>query len=606
MSGAREQCNDMMGSYARMFADRWTSSLSLRVLLLTLFAFICVAVPAGFGFVRIVETTIVKLGTLFAEKQILYDRYRGLEALNREVALAETLARSPVIIDWAGNEYDPEKLPRGIAELEHFRDAFADQSYFFVVHASGNYYFNDSEGSYLGDQRRYTLDPDNAADGWYYKTVEAGPGCHLNVNNDANLQVTKVWINCVVSQNGEALGVLGTGIDLTVFIRDVVESDQVGVESMFVDSFGAVQANRNESLIDFHSLTKDMHDKKTFFQMIDTEGDRREFEAMLAGVRQTGINATARFLHVDGTRLLVGVGYLERLGWYNVTLMDVDQIIDRRLFAPIGVLIVVMMLAAAALVSLLFKRHVLDRLLRAEASVRRMEAGDLSARVEDRHSDEISRLAGALNRMANAVGTDRATLEAAVSERTQQLERIAYLDPLTGILNRRGVVEAFDQGRARAAAGQSDQAKGHRTGLLILDIDQFKSINDTHGHAAGDAVIAEVAARLLEVTREHDLCGRWGGDELLVVVAKCDVATLRRVGEALLEAVRARPVAMAEGGAIAVTTSIGAHLAGEDEPLDRGASRADAALYAAKRQGRDRMVVYDPDAHRHHAIAVMA
>src|SRR5690606_22809029 len=131
------------------------------------------------------------LGTMFAERQILYDRYRGLEALRREVALAETLMRSPVIIEWTQDEFDRNKYARGIAELEHFRRTFADRSYFFIVEGSGNYYFNDHNGTYTGQQRRYTVSPDNPEDAWYYKTAAVGSGCRLNVNHDTVLAVTK-------------------------------------------------------------------------------------------------------------------------------------------------------------------------------------------------------------------------------------------------------------------------------------------------------------------------------------------------------------------------------------------------------------------------------
>jgi hypothetical protein len=113
----------------------------------------------GLAFQWIIGSTTLTLGTLFAERQILYDRQRGLGALNREVALAETLSRSPVIMDWARAESVAPLRNRGLAELEHYRAAFVDGSYFFVVESSGNYYFNDRDGSYSGDQLRYRLSP---------------------------------------------------------------------------------------------------------------------------------------------------------------------------------------------------------------------------------------------------------------------------------------------------------------------------------------------------------------------------------------------------------------------------------------------------------------
>ncbi|GGE48363.1 hypothetical protein GCM10007276_26910 [Agaricicola taiwanensis] len=579
--------NGIVGSLKGRFAV----SLRFRVLVLTLAAFAAVAIPAAASFVWIVDRTVVKLSTLFAERQILYDRYRGLEALRREVALAETLMRSPTIIDWAKDEFDRDKYARGISELEHFRRTFVDRSYFFVIDKSGNYYFNDHQGSYTGAHHRYTVLPDKPADAWYYSTLAAGPGCHLNVNHDVVLAVTKVWMNCVIEDEGRALGIVGTGIDLTHFLRNVVESNQPGVESLFVNASSAVQASRDESLIDFHSIAKDESFSKTFLQLIDTSEDRATFREMMRHAATEG-GAEARFLELDGRSLLVGIGYLDELDWYNVTIMDVDRIVDRRLFKPIAFLIALSMLGAAALVTLLFKRSVIDRLARAESSVRRIEAGDFSQPVADSGVDEIGRLARALDRMARVVGSDRAALEAAVRMRTEQLELIANVDQLSGALNRRGLIQAFAQ-KERRMTTDSD-----RPGLLILDIDNFKSINDAHGHVAGDRVIAEVARRLLGVTRDEDLCARWGGDEFVVILKRCDAQALEKVGKKILNAIRSRPLKLADNSRIRIGTSIGAHLVEPSDTLESAASKADAALYAAKRQGRNRIVVYDPALYR--------
>lgn len=582
----------MKGSIWKALRNRFAASLRLRVMVLTLAAFVAVSIPAAASFVWLVDRTVATLGTMFAERQILYDRYRGLEALRREVALAETLMRSPAIIDWALDEMDREKYARGIAELEHFRRTFVDRSYFFVVHESGNYYFNDHSGGYTGAQRRYAVSRQNPDDAWYYKTVEAGPGCQLNVNHDVVLGVTKVWINCVVEPEGKLVGVVGTGIDLTHFLRNVVETDQRGVETIFIDRSGAVQANRDKSLIDFRSLTKDDDAKKTFFQLLDGDTDRTAFAEMMDEVAAGGPDAAAtRFLNVGGKRMLVGIGHLAELGWFNVTVMDVNEIVDRGLFGPIAVLIALAMLSAAALVTFMFKRNVLDRLADAERSVQRIEAGDFSAVVADGGADEIGRLARALNRMAGAVGIDRAQLETAVRERTEQLERIAYIDQLSGVLNRRGFIEAFRQDERRRLPD------GARPGLMILDIDNFKHINDTYGHIAGDEVITEIARRLIDVTREQDLCARWGGDEFVVILKDCDPRSLAVVGCKILDDIRSRPVLLSGGDLVDACTSIGAHLVAPADTLESAASKADLALYAAKRQGRNRIVVYDPVVH---------
>src|SRR5690606_33433578 len=118
-------------------------------------------------------------------------------------------------------------------ELEQYRDSFANHSWFFIVAASGNYYYNDAANSHGKDPFAYTLRRDNPRDGWYFTTLEMGQGCHLNVDHDDVLSVTNVWINCVMREGDKVLGVLGTGLDLSAFVKDVVEFPQQGVQSMF-------------------------------------------------------------------------------------------------------------------------------------------------------------------------------------------------------------------------------------------------------------------------------------------------------------------------------------------------------------------------------------
>jgi len=556
------------------------------MLLYTFCAFFVVAVPAGFSFVAIVNATVVKLGTLFAEKQVLFDRYRGLGALMQEVKLAETLARSPVVEAWARQEDNPVLREKGIAELEHFREAFSDHSYFFVVGASGNYYFNDAQNSYAGKQLSHTLSRDSPRDGWFYKTAALGAGCHLNVDHDDALGVTKVWINCVIRDGDKVLGVLGSGLDLTAFVREVVDFPQAGVTAMFVDRSGAVQAHRDPKLVDFHSLTKALGNKKTVFSLLDRPEDREAMQAMMDRVTSSEVLVESHFMRINGAEVLVGVGYLDRLGWYNVTVMDVDKIIDRGLFLPIGLLLGVIMLLSVVAAGFLFKRQVLDRLARVEGRFAAVNGGKFAPGVVDAGSDEIGRMSRAFEAMAAQVSGNTARLEAAVAERTAELKALAYRDQLTGIANRRGFIEAFE--RIREDAGREA-----RLGLMLIDIDAFKTVNDTLGHQAGDALVAELARRLTGMARMADACGRWGGDEFILLVSDIKAGELRPLAEAVRLALSSKPVTLGDR-TVSITVSIGASEIAEGDTLEAAVDMADAALYRAKAEGRDRAVAFDP------------
>ncbi|EYD74592.1 hypothetical protein Rumeso_03888 [Rubellimicrobium mesophilum DSM 19309] len=166
--------------------------------------------------------------------------------------------------------------------------------------------------------------------------------------------------------------------------------------------------------------------------------------------------------------------------------------------------------------------------------------------------------------------------ERALHAREQLLRRDADQDALTGLLNRRG----FERAIARLPL--------HGAGaLLLLDLDHFKRINDLHGHPAGDAVLRATGRRLRAVLGRADLLARLGGEEFAVFLPDRTAAEAQDMARRLLMAVRAVPFALPGGGHVRVTTSVGGTL-GRPASLDLLITQADAALYAAKRAGRDR------------------
>ncbi len=157
-------------------------------------------------------------------------------------------------------------------------------------------------------------------------------------------------------------------------------------------------------------------------------------------------------------------------------------------------------------------------------------------------------------------------------------------DILTGLWNRAAILEILQRElpRARREAGS--------VGILLADLDHFKAINDTYGHLAGDAVLREVAHRLVGSVRSYDAIGRYGGEEFLMLLPGCDPSSTLERAEKLRVAIAGSPV-VAHEVAIPVTLSIGAVASGEPGHADADALLrvADAALYRAKAAGRNRV-----------------
>ncbi|MFK7963015.1 MAG: diguanylate cyclase [Burkholderiaceae bacterium] len=173
--------------------------------------------------------------------------------------------------------------------------------------------------------------------------------------------------------------------------------------------------------------------------------------------------------------------------------------------------------------------------------------------------------------------------QAEIQRQNVELQRLATRDPLTGCLNRRALLDAFDELVMQA------KAEGLGISCLIIDIDHFKRVNDTHGHGIGDRVIQEVAKRLLESTRSTDLVCRYGGEEFCIVLPGMDAEGAVVLADRILQRIAeraGRSVREIEG--LHVTVSVGASFAkGMQVEAKRLIDEADVALYEAKDAGRN-------------------
>ncbi len=166
-----------------------------------------------------------------------------------------------------------------------------------------------------------------------------------------------------------------------------------------------------------------------------------------------------------------------------------------------------------------------------------------------------------------------------------EIERLLTVDPLTGLLNRRALMEALGNETAAALRYRMPLA------TAMIDLDHFKQINDTHGHAVGDKVLSELGRLIKASLRETDVGGRYGGEEFVVVLPHTDAPGALIFGERLRQLIADMVVDMGAGPALTVTCSIGISqmMVTETPQPEQALAHADAALYKAKREGRNRV-----------------
>ena len=238
----------------------------------------------------------------------------------------------------------------------------------------------------------------------------------------------------------------------------------------------------------------------------------------------------------------------------------------------------------AALASSL-ARAISDPLGRLVDAVRRIAAGDLNVSVpSSAPSEDLRALEHGFNAMARSIADAHHTLQARVDAATAQLAHQAMHDPLTGLPNRRAFEQALDD-----MVSASRQAATHGA-LCFIDLDRFKIVNDTCGHAAGDELLRRITRLIMQRVRAEDMLCRVGGDEFALILRECSAIDAHRIASELRETVATFRFSW-EGRRFTVGASIGlVQIDGSMNSASDILVAADLACYAAKKSGRNRVV----------------
>lgn len=562
-------------------------SLKTRLLGLAAALMITASIASWLAYRELSEDIIGRWGQQVAEIQVRYDSARLLQSLEREIGLARQMADSSTLIKWAAAPENEPLQREAIREMESFRSNFRDNSYFVALRDSRRYYYNNADNEFSDNQFRYVLDPDKPEDAWFFQLIEEGRNFHLNVNPDAELGVTKLWIDVLMrDENDRIVGMVGTGLDLDAFLQDIVDIGQDGITTLFVDYNGAIQLYRDRNYIDFASIIKPEGQKSTVDLLFDNPEDKQKVLGMLQILKNRG-GATgaveSSFVTVDGRKHLAGVAFLPAIGWFEITLLDLEALLPRSYLWPLVAVFLTSLLVTLILFHLIIRSRILKPLISLESAVEKVRGGSFTLPRLEKPDNEIGRLASHFEKMTDTLEHSTRELERKVEQRTDELNRLARVDALTGLKNRRGLDEALAEEIQRA------KRQGTDFGLIWLDIDHFKAVNDELGHQAGDDILCRVALWLKAGVRPYDHPGRWGGDEFVVVLSPCDQDTLCQIASRIRETIERDSI---RTGA-PVTVSVGGYLCQPGDDVDTILRQADQALYRVKHRGRNKVLITD-------------
>jgi serine phosphatase RsbU (regulator of sigma subunit) len=397
---------------------RWGYGLRAKAMLALLAACLLALVPVGLLGLQGIEAVRGHFGDAYA-RNFTERQAQGIRArVEREAALSRRLADSIVTERWLEKPDSGEARTDFFREAERYRHSFRDANY-FLIHGDGRYFHNAADTEFSSEPR-YRLSRDEADDAWFFNIMDGERDLVVNVNPDAELGVTRVWVNVVIRRNGEATGLAGTGLDLSRFLAEFVRADEAGVTPMIVDAAGAIQAHPDADRIAYGSAAG-LESEGSLKAALGNES--AALEQAMARADRDGFTPVFTAT-LDGRTQRLAVTAVPALDWYVISAVDLDAatVLEgpwlQSAVAAGGATLLVLLGGFAWGVD----RLILRPLRSLQHSATALAEGDYRVALPEGRRDEIGDLGQAFGSMAEQVADHTSRLEEGVRQRTRELE----------------------------------------------------------------------------------------------------------------------------------------------------------------------------------------
>lgn len=681
--------------------------LHFRSAVVTIAVFFIMSI-ATFVFINHYSTqTARELGSEYARENAMRYAEKIKGTVDFDLILTRKLAENTQIAHWAESENDPYLKQEVFSLLNHYLEVSKAGSWFVAFEKSGHYYFNDSNGTYRGEELIKTLSARNINDQWFYHTLESPEPYNLNIDYDEVLGMTKLWLNIPIEKGGKRLGVMGVGFDYTRFIDRYIAEDKEGFTTMILNSGGAIIAHKEKGYVNYRADIMDSNLWTTLFSIVDKGHNEKELPGYIAQLASQKVPSVSFDLYMNHHHYIASATYLDDLKWINLSMVDLDNVFGLRDMAVVLLVFALLTLLSWVFMYWLSNRYLLSPVQSMSEMANRVKSGEYTTppNCDFKRSDEIGQLCRDINDMAlkiaesthhaqeqyrwladntsdviwvmelngrftyispsierlrgytpeevmsqtldevvcagsmeavrsgmgeaiaevtageppsvktllieqpckdgstvwteaNArlvldeegrpfrfIGTTRDASERIKAE--TEIRKLAFYDPLTSLANRRLLLDRLEQ------AIRVAKRTGALGGLIYLDLDNFKPLNDRFGHEAGDELLIEAARRIRECVRATDTAARFGGDEFVVLIG--DLGLDREKGEEYIAVVAdkiksklARPYLL-KNTRYELTASIGVSLFGSEiSTTNEAINAADHLMYEAKKEAHAR------------------
>ena len=679
-----------------------------RAILVSVIVFIVVsAISLGLIY-QFSHSIAVSLGKEYALERVLNSKEKLSSTLALNLRLAQKISASLLLTNWMKDEDNTSAKIRALRLMGDSVDVSQADSWFVVMRESRNYYFDDNQKHFSEKELLKTLQPNKPEDAWFFHILDANTTYNFNTDYDSSINDTKIWLNMIVKEGKEPLGVAGFGIDFKQFIDGYVALEKEGFESMIINPQGVIVGHRDSSLVTINTI--EPKQQKTVWDMIDpseVKPLKSLIEKLSLSTSQTAVFETS----IKDEQFIGAVAYVSDIDLIALSMVNIDHIIGFQDILPILVVLTLFAILTAIIAFWITTTYLLTPLGRITTVCKEVSKGNYQIRITQglKNNDEMAHLSQLVNNMIEqmqisslstqeryqwlaenthdviwvmdiegkfiyvspsvenlrgfsvsevmqqtiedvicpnsicvvqeamiraintakegkipssqivfveqpckngttvwtevssrlVVNSDDGTMQFIGSSRDitqrlkaeEEIQKLAFYDPLTNLANRRLLFDRMEKALLACRRTKSCGA------LFFLDLDEFKPLNDTYGHAIGDELLCEVAKRIQGTIRSIDTVARYGGDEFVILLgdlglSKVDAREATKIVADKLSETLSLPYVLSEL-TYTLSASIGATVFGEDTPVDVDAllDEADNAMYQAKEMGKDCVVI---------------
>jgi len=391
-----------------------------------------------------------ELTSYAAERYVQYHKERTLGGIQGDLALARKMADTPILKRWVQIPGDSNVSKPVIEELYSFVNQFSTNAAFVASMPASAFYFIDAKS--LAGVDTSTFKPTNMLkegdedDIWFFNTLGQQEPYNFNVDYNAKLNMTKLWINVVMKDGAEHIGVVGTGIDISQFIDEFVKTGEQGVNGIFINDDGAIQGHANTSLIALNAPVSSSQEQSTIWKLLPNDLERQALQKAMESLKKGERESVALTLTFDNEPRAAAIAYLPPLKWYTIATLDSSAAIGSANWIPFMGIFAIALLIGGVVVFLGANREIVFPLQRIVEATRRVAARDYAVRLPEGRGDEIGEVAAAFNQMAASLSNSQRQINANTTLIVSALQRAESFKELAQVL--------FTQTASRLNIGQ--------------------------------------------------------------------------------------------------------------------------------------------------------